>query len=98
MRSFHTAPRPHHAFTTPGANPYMNRLVEAQTTKVGRIGRWYLPSMAMICLGFGLLNYIRTRPARNHQLTAEQLQLLEAYGSKNNIDDVERAMEIYEVQ
>lgn len=62
----------------------------------------YLPSMALICLGFGITNYIRSHPAttsagRDNQLTPQQLQLLESYGNRNTLDDVERAMEIYEV-
>ncbi|GAD97507.1 conserved hypothetical protein [Paecilomyces variotii No. 5] len=103
MRPFHTASQPHHTFTH-RPNPYVNRLVAAHAPKVGRIGRWYLPSMALICLGFGISNYIRSHSAstmssnRDNQLNAQQLQLLESYGNRNTLDDVERAMEIYEVQ
>jgi hypothetical protein len=49
-------------------------------------------------IGFGVSNYLRSRPSNDQQLTAQQLQLLDSYGSKNNLDDIERAMEIYEVQ
>ncbi|KAJ9244498.1 hypothetical protein DTO169E5_1716 [Paecilomyces variotii] len=101
MRPFHTASQPHHIFTH-RPSPQVNRLTAAQTPKVGRIGRWYLPSMALICLGFGITNYIRSHPAtssagRDNRLTPQQLQLLESYGNRNTLDDVERAMEIYEV-
>ena len=54
--------------------------------------------------GFGLSNYYQcTRPAQiKAQLDEEERlgrnrRLTEAYGGKDNLEDIERALEIYEV-
>ncbi|EYE96788.1 uncharacterized protein EURHEDRAFT_376074 [Aspergillus ruber CBS 135680] len=72
----------------------------------GPIGRWYLPVMALISIGFGVSNYyspsamnarIETRIREEERLKRNK-QLMDAYGHKDSLQDVERALEAYEVQ
>ncbi|OJJ81781.1 uncharacterized protein ASPGLDRAFT_37608 [Aspergillus glaucus CBS 516.65] len=72
----------------------------------GPVGRWYLPVMALIGVGFGISNYysqsamnarIETQVREEERLQRNK-QLMDAYGHKDNLDDVERALKVYEVQ
>lgn len=77
-----------------------------QAPKVGPVGRWYLPAMAVVALaGFGVTNYVQAQKERRlAELFAEEerikrnQQLMDAYGDKSSLKDVEHALEMYEVQ
>ncbi|KAF2270203.1 hypothetical protein CC78DRAFT_539452 [Lojkania enalia] len=100
--------------------------------KLGRIGRWYLPSMALIALSMllyphyssndaslsshptlGLANrkigFAITNALDEHNVKKEaewkkireverNRMLMAAYGDRESLEDMERAMEVYEVQ
>ena len=64
----------------------------------------YLPTCALIALGFGIANaleqhntrHMNTRE-RDGYLSERNQALLDAYGERMSLHDVERALEIYEV-
>ncbi|KAL3448455.1 hypothetical protein BJX65DRAFT_274734 [Aspergillus insuetus] len=68
-----------------------------------RFGRWSVPLLATIAIGYGVTNYISKAQDSSSQLAeAERLrknqQLMDAYGYKDNVDDLQKALEAYEVQ
>ncbi|KAL3455374.1 hypothetical protein BJX64DRAFT_295101 [Aspergillus heterothallicus] len=68
-----------------------------------RLGRWSLPLLATIAIGYGVTSYIAKAQDSPSQLAeAERLrknqQLMDAYGYKDNVDDLQKALEAYEVQ
>ncbi|KAF7113951.1 hypothetical protein CNMCM5793_006134 [Aspergillus hiratsukae] len=73
--------------------------------KVGRAGKLYLPAMAVIAAGFGIANYLTEAQAQaaRYRLQEEERirqnqKLMEAYGDKDSLHDVQKALEVYEVQ
>ncbi|KAB8232038.1 hypothetical protein ETB97_005804 [Aspergillus alliaceus] len=61
--------------------------------------------MGMIALGFGAYNYFNTptpTPAYQDPEEAERLRknkaLMDAYGDKETLQDIERAFALYEIQ
>ncbi|KAL4898695.1 hypothetical protein BDV59DRAFT_197574 [Aspergillus ambiguus] len=61
--------------------------------------------MAMIALGFGISNYYTSTPPKTlvldpveEERLRKNKELMEAYGEKETIEDVERAMALYELQ
>ncbi|KAL2217440.1 hypothetical protein M432DRAFT_591666 [Thermoascus aurantiacus ATCC 26904] len=92
---------------TPRQNPYPGRFAAAQASRVGRIGKWYLPATVLVCLGFGIRNYLDaqnkmqelTRMLEEEEKRTQQTAaLLDAFGDRSNLENIQRAMEIYEVQ
>ncbi|BDD55520.1 hypothetical protein MAP00_001029 [Monascus purpureus] len=90
---------------TPSASPkipHRPRLPPMhQAPKVGPVGRWYLPAMAVVALGFGVTNYVQAQKERRlAELFAEEerikrnQQLMDAYGDKSSLKDVEHALEM----
>ncbi|KAL4865833.1 hypothetical protein BDV12DRAFT_199803 [Aspergillus spectabilis] len=70
-----------------------------------RVSRWSLPLLATIAIGYGVTHYnpIKTNSPSPSQLAEiERLkknqQLMDAYGYRDNVDDLQKAMEAYEVQ
>ncbi|KAL2841414.1 hypothetical protein BJY01DRAFT_217400 [Aspergillus pseudoustus] len=70
-----------------------------------RLGRWSVPLLATIAIGYGVTTYISKTQQQDSpaQLAeAERLrknqQLMDAYGYKDNVDDLQKALEAYEVQ
>ncbi|KAJ5302388.1 hypothetical protein PENANT_c008G07944 [Penicillium antarcticum] len=68
-------------------------------------GRWLIPLMATIGLGFGAYNYyIEAKSRREYDLKEEEKrlaknqQLMDAYGDKNSLHDVQHALETYHAQ
>ncbi|PLN75539.1 hypothetical protein BDW42DRAFT_197704 [Aspergillus taichungensis] len=71
----------------------------------GRIAKWYLPAVAMIGIGFGISNYYTTQVQSQYEFAeAEQerlrrnQQLMDAYGDKDNVQDLQRALDTYRPQ
>ncbi|KAB8068387.1 hypothetical protein BDV29DRAFT_184630 [Aspergillus leporis] len=69
----------------------------------GNIGKWYLPAMGMIALGFGVYNYYNTpTPAyydpEEEQRLRKNKAIMDAYGDKETLQDIERAFALYETQ
>ncbi|KAL5339781.1 hypothetical protein BJX70DRAFT_397489 [Aspergillus crustosus] len=70
-----------------------------------RLGRWSLPVLATVAVGYGITNYnpIQTdSPSASQLAEIERLkknqQLMDAYGDRNNVDDLQKAMDAYNVQ
>ncbi|EOA83617.1 uncharacterized protein SETTUDRAFT_22313 [Exserohilum turcica Et28A] len=77
-----------HMAATPGASV---------VPRLGRVARWYLPTMAMVAIGFGVTNALNDANRRVHsarELTQEQKNqmLMDAYGERSSLADMERAM------
>ncbi|KAB8243968.1 hypothetical protein F9C07_10939 [Aspergillus flavus] len=89
--------------TTPSApqRPHFKRPVYIPPVK-GNIGKWYLPTMGMIALGFGVYNYYNAPTPAYDPEEAERLRrnkaLMDAYGDKETLQDIERAFALYEIQ
>lgn len=65
--------------------------------KLGRVARWYLPTMAMVAIGFGVTNALNDANRKVHsalELTQEQKNqmLMDAYGERSSLQDMERAI------
>ncbi|KAE8151695.1 hypothetical protein BDV25DRAFT_152318 [Aspergillus avenaceus] len=85
--------------TTPTQRPNFKRPYIPPRT----IGKWYLPTMGIIALGFGVYNYYTTpRPTFNDPEEEDRLRrnkaLLDAYGDKETVQDIERAFALYDTQ
>ncbi|KAL1970052.1 hypothetical protein VTN77DRAFT_6457 [Rasamsonia byssochlamydoides] len=69
--------------------------------KIGRIGRLCLPVVAVLSIGFGISNYRDSRLQREYHLIQEEerlrrnAQLMDAYGDKTSLEDIQRALEQY---
>lgn len=77
-----------HMAATPGASV---------VPRLGRVARWYLPTMAMVAIGFGVTNALNDANRRVHsalELTQEQKNqmLMDAYGERSSLEDMERAI------
>ncbi|KAH5407952.1 hypothetical protein HBI46_182570 [Parastagonospora nodorum] len=65
--------------------------------RLGKIARWYLPTMAIIAGGFGITNALNEANRKVHQTlepTQEQknMALMEMYGERSSLEDMERAI------
>lgn len=65
--------------------------------RIGKIARWYLPTMALIAAGFGITNALNEANRKVHQAlepTQEEknMVLLEMYGERSSLEDMERAI------
>ncbi|KAJ5139410.1 uncharacterized protein N7515_004258 [Penicillium bovifimosum] len=70
-----------------------------------RNARILIPLMATIGLGFGVYNYYIEAKSRQQmslleeeQRLARNLQLMDAYGDKNSLHDVQQALDTYNVR
>lgn len=61
--------------------------------------------MGVIAMGFGITNYIQTQKQKRldeifqeEQRLKRNKELMDAYGDKTSLKDVEHALEMYEVQ
>ncbi|PWY72285.1 hypothetical protein BO70DRAFT_399168 [Aspergillus heteromorphus CBS 117.55] len=65
--------------------------------------RWYLPLMGVIALGFGVANYYETQGHRHRYNLDEEERLrknralMDAYGDKETVQDIERALVVYDL-
>lgn len=107
IRGFSTAARVHPPPPNFGINPQRQKSFnQFKPPKVGRAERWYLPATLVIALGFALYNRYESEEAfiAAHSPTELEIQreahmrLLEAYGNRMSLSDVEKALEVYEVQ
>ncbi|KAF9887920.1 hypothetical protein FE257_009442 [Aspergillus nanangensis] len=60
--------------------------------------------MAVVALGYGITKYL-SRPSQNYSFDAAEeerirknKQLMDSYGDKDNLQDIERALAWYELQ
>ncbi|KAJ5092462.1 hypothetical protein NUU61_007332 [Penicillium alfredii] len=91
-------------FAVPSANkPYRNHPTGPSLRP--RNGRWYIPLVAAIGLGFGAYNYYVEAMSRRNLMAIEEekrvarnQQLMDAYGDKNSLDNVQHALETYKGQ
>ncbi|KAJ5110010.1 hypothetical protein N7532_002655 [Penicillium argentinense] len=67
-----------------------------------RGGKWYIPFVAAVGLGFGAYNYYTQARARQEYALREEekrmaknRELMDAYGSKDSLHDVQQALEMY---
>ncbi|KAF4767181.1 hypothetical protein N7455_011338 [Penicillium solitum] len=87
-------------FALPGANKsYAN---PPSSSLKPRNGRLLLPLMATIGLGFGAYNYYTAAKSRQEKSMLEEQermarnqQLMDAYGDKNSLHDVQQALDTY---
>ncbi|CAG7945595.1 unnamed protein product [Penicillium nalgiovense] len=87
------------------ALPGTNKRYGNPTSLKPRNGRLLIPLMATVGLGFGAYNYyIEAKSRRERSLLEEQerlarnQQLMDAYGDKNSLHDVQHALDTYNVQ
>ncbi|CAI7655347.1 hypothetical protein PCG10_000913 [Penicillium crustosum] len=87
-------------FALPGANKsYGNPPTPSLKPRHGRL---LLPLMATIGLGFGAYNYYTAAKSRQEKSMLEEKermarnqQLMDAYGDKNSLHDVQQALDTY---
>ncbi|OJJ04799.1 hypothetical protein ASPVEDRAFT_86179 [Aspergillus versicolor CBS 583.65] len=65
--------------------------------------RWSIPLLATIAIGYGITQYGTMRTDSHIHIAEEERirknqQLMDAYGYKDNIDDLQKALEAYEVR
>ncbi|KAJ5203796.1 uncharacterized protein N7498_004675 [Penicillium cinerascens] len=67
-----------------------------------RSGRWYIPVVAAVGLGFYAYNYyvdtkskIEFAEIEEQKRLAANRKLMDAYGSKDSLEDVQQAFEMY---
>ncbi|KAJ5657161.1 uncharacterized protein N7484_000810 [Penicillium longicatenatum] len=67
-----------------------------------RYGRWYLPLVAAVGLGFAGYNYYKEIQVRREKMIREEekrlamnQQLMDAYGNKESLNDVQQALDAY---
>ncbi|CAI7670150.1 hypothetical protein N7533_013450 [Penicillium manginii] len=65
-------------------------------------GRWYIPVVAAVGLGFGAYNYFTQAQARREfaikeeeKRLAKNRELMDAYGNKESLHDVQQALDMY---
>ncbi|PYI10702.1 hypothetical protein BO78DRAFT_359863 [Aspergillus sclerotiicarbonarius CBS 121057] len=82
--------------------PFIKR--PALTPGFKKPSRWYLPLMGAIALGFGVANYYEDQ-AKHYQYDREEEDrlrknraLMDAYGDKETVQDIERALVVYDLQ
>lgn len=110
-------------FHTP-TTPLTSMPAAAPKPKVGRVARWYLPTMAVIAIGmvlnplFTWSSHSEPLDSANHStapamwsaveekaeetivetLRERERRMMDAFGQRDNLKDLEKAMEVYEVQ
>ncbi|OJJ43051.1 hypothetical protein ASPZODRAFT_1207543 [Penicilliopsis zonata CBS 506.65] len=76
---------------------YHPLMLNSTSNRVGRVGRWYLPLMAIMSLGFGIENY-RENQERRRDVFAGGEHMAVGDSLQARSQGVRRAMEIYEIQ
>ncbi|KAJ5263376.1 hypothetical protein N7478_010981 [Penicillium angulare] len=90
-------------FAVPGANkPYRTQPQPSGMSLKPRYGRLYLPLVAAIGLGFAGYNYYseakdrhEIRMREEEKRLAMNRQLMDAYGSKDSLTDMQQALDEY---
>ncbi|PYH43682.1 uncharacterized protein BP01DRAFT_358407 [Aspergillus saccharolyticus JOP 1030-1] len=96
----------------PSSRPFFKSHPHINPQSLKKPSRWYLPAMAAIALGFGAYNHFTatqsTAPtnlqsqAQLQQQEEERLRknraLMDAYGEKETLQDIERALVVYDLQ
>ncbi|KAL4803251.1 hypothetical protein BDV18DRAFT_163301 [Aspergillus unguis] len=72
-----------------------------------RVRRWSIPILATLAIGYGATRFgamqtdspyqVQSQLAEEERLKKNQ-QLMDAYGYKDNVDDLQKALEAYEVR
>ncbi|KAL4781308.1 hypothetical protein BJX76DRAFT_360004 [Aspergillus varians] len=62
-----------------------------------------IPLLATIAIGYGITHYAATRSDSPYQLAEEERirknrELMDAYGYKEDVNDLQKALEAYEIQ
>ncbi|TDZ20948.1 hypothetical protein C8034_v011702 [Colletotrichum sidae] len=67
--------------------------------------RWIPPTLAVVAVGYGLNTYRQTMVQRRAEAAARELEerkrslkLLDAYGDRSSLEELEKAMAAYESQ
>ncbi|RYO23730.1 hypothetical protein AA0111_g8990 [Alternaria arborescens] len=65
--------------------------------RLGKVAKWYLPTMAAVAVGFGVTNALNEANRKVHsalELTQEQKNqmLMDSYGERSSLEDMERAI------
>ncbi|KAJ5545552.1 hypothetical protein N7535_006062 [Penicillium sp. DV-2018c] len=91
-------------FAIPGTNKSYGNHPTGPSLKP-RNPRMLIPLLATIGLGFGAYNYYTEVKSRQQaslmeeeQRLARNLQLMDAYGDKNSVDDVQQALDAYNLR
>ncbi|PWY80881.1 hypothetical protein BO94DRAFT_587624 [Aspergillus sclerotioniger CBS 115572] len=90
------------ASSTGSQRPLIKR--PALTPAFKKPSRWYLPLMGAIALGFGVVNYYQDQAKHYHYDREEEERLrknralMDAYGEKETVQDIERALVVYDLQ
>ncbi|KAL6702484.1 hypothetical protein ACN47E_001609 [Coniothyrium glycines] len=97
QRFFTSSARARHAISMEDATATQLASATNAVPKLGKIARWYLPTMAAIALGFGITNALNEANRKVHmaiEQTQEQknMALMDAYGSRDSLEDMERAL------
>ncbi|KAJ5368097.1 uncharacterized protein N7496_007857 [Penicillium cataractarum] len=88
-------------YAFPGANPSHRPHPTGPSIKP-RPSRWYIPVVAAVGLGFAGYNYYNEVKSRHEFAMAEEekrlarnQKLMDAYGSKDSLHDVQQALDTY---
>ncbi|KAH7374371.1 hypothetical protein BKA66DRAFT_173667 [Pyrenochaeta sp. MPI-SDFR-AT-0127] len=97
QRLFTTSARARNAISMEDAAAAQLTATANAVPKLGRIARWYLPTMAAIALGFGITNALDDANRKVHMAlepTQEQknMMLMDSYGERSSLEDMERAI------
>ncbi|OJD30246.1 set domain protein [Diplodia corticola] len=111
-RPFTTSARVHPAIPVSFHQPHHHlpkMTSPAQST--ARLGRWFLPVTGLLFLGAAATSYLDRRfvqgsytpglsatEQRALRQREQNAALMSAYGDRESLEDVQRAMELYEVQ
>ncbi|KAL4917681.1 hypothetical protein BDW62DRAFT_201473 [Aspergillus aurantiobrunneus] len=68
-----------------------------------RFRRWSIPLLATIAIGYGITHYGATKAdspwhAAEEERIRKNQQLMDAYGYKDDVSDLQKALEAYEVR
>ncbi|KAL3477223.1 hypothetical protein BJX99DRAFT_257700 [Aspergillus californicus] len=68
-----------------------------------RLRRWSLPILAAIGIGYGISHYEPVQTDSPSQIAEQERlrknqQLMDAYGTKDNLDDLQKALDAYEIR
>ncbi|KAJ4363566.1 hypothetical protein N0V83_009862 [Neocucurbitaria cava] len=97
QRLFTTSARARHVISMEDAAAAQLTATASAVPRLGRVARWYLPTMAAIALGFGITNALNEANRKVHMAlepTQEEknMMLMDSYGERSSLEDMERAI------
>ncbi|KAL0263076.1 hypothetical protein SLS55_002052 [Diplodia seriata] len=109
-RPFTTSARVHPAIPISFHQPH-HHMPKMTSPAPARLGRWFLPVTGLLFVGAAATSYLDRRfastsytpglsatEARALRQREQNAALMSAYGNRDSLEDVQRAMELYEVQ